>query len=200
MIAHELGRRAALLYVKLAESETSSSASGMSAPSSSGSTGMGGKPGGAASATAFGGRAAPVTPKVPQLPPATPAVGGPPATPAGGAPGTWGATHPATAAPGTTGGGVGGTVNGALGTMKTPQGQAAPAANPALNGITPPPSGGSQTLQQAVGFLTSGPFKPYAEQAMQIGGMPLLAAGTNMLRGGGDFANLMRGKPGGAPA
>jgi hypothetical protein len=75
----------------------------------------------------------------------------------------------AQAQPAAAGGGIGGMLGGALSGLGTPQGLASIIGNPALKSIVEP--------------------------MMQVGGLPLLAGGTNLaLHGGADIQNIMKGR------
>ena len=59
--------------------------------------------------------------------------------------------------------------------------------------------GGMATPQGLGGILANPALKNIVNPALQMGGFPLLAAGSNMLlHGGRDMGNLMQGAPGGA--
>jgi hypothetical protein len=53
---------------------------------------------------------------------------------------------------------------------------------------------GGMMTPQNIGQMLGGPLRPITEQALGMGGLPLLAAGSNMLLGGGrDIGNILKG-------
>ena len=75
---------------------------------------------------------------------------------------------------------------------------------PGFAAASPPPStapvaggglGGLATPAGLAGLIANPAVRGIAEPALRMGGFPLLAGGANLLRGGGDMANILRGKP-----